>query len=160
LGAHIVAYLPNIQSRLCHARELGYSAPSALKKFGERMMRNRIWAAFAISAVCATAAVAQPANISGAWTASFDSQVGEQKYTYTIKVDGGALTGHAKSNLGEGDIKGTVTGNAVTFVETLNYQDMVLSITYTGQIVSADEIKFKRDVGGQGGEDFTAKRQK
>jgi hypothetical protein len=121
----------------------------------------RIWGALAASAVFATAAIAQPAaNISGTWNASFDSQVGTQTYVYTIKVDGGTLTGHAKSNLGEGDIKGTASGNAVTFVENLNYQDMQLAITYTGQIVSADEIKFKRDVGGQGGEEFTAKRGK
>lgn len=122
-----------------------------------RLIRN--CAAIAASAFIATAAVAQ-ADLSGTWTASFDSQVGEQSYTYTIKVDGGTLTGHAKSNLGEGDIKGTVSGSAVTFVENLNYQDMQLAITYTGQIVSADEIKFKRDVGGQGGEEFTAKRKK
>jgi hypothetical protein len=37
---------------------------------------------------------------------------------------------------------------------------MMLDITYDGTIVSADEIKFKRDVGGQGGEEFTAKRKK
>ena len=121
----------------------------------------RIWGALAASAVFASAAIAQPAaDISGTWHASFDSQVGTQTYTYTIKVDGGTLTGHAKSNLGEGDIKGTVSGNAVTFVESLNYQDMQLAITYTGQIVSADQIKFKRDVGGQGGEELTATRQK
>ncbi len=36
----------------------------------------------------------------------------------------------------------------------------MLAITYTGQILSADSIKFKRDVGGQGGEEFTATRQK
>jgi hypothetical protein len=120
----------------------------------------RIWGALAASTVLATAAVAQGPNLTGTWNTSFDSSVGKQTYVYTIKVDGGTLTGHAKSNLGEGDIKGTVSGNAVTWVETLNYQDMQLAITYTGQIVSADEIKFKRDVGGQGGEEFTATRAK
>ncbi len=109
--------------------------------------------------VC-NAAIAQGPNLTGTWNTAFDSSVGKQTYVYTIKVDGGTLTGHAKSNLGEGDIKGTVSGNAVTWVETLNYQDMQLAITYTGQIVSADEIKFKRDVGGQGGEEFTATRAK
>lgn len=120
----------------------------------------RIWGALAASAVFATAAIAQAPNLTGTWNTSFDSSVGKQTYVYTIKVDGGTLTGHAKSNLGEGDIKGTVSGNTVTWVETLNYQDMQLAITYTGQIVSADEIKFKRDVGGQGGEEFTATRAK
>ena len=62
--------------------------------------------------------------------------------------------------MGEGDIKGTVDGDKVTFVESLDYQGQNLEITYTGQIVSADEIRFKRDVGGQGGEEFTATRKK
>ncbi|HSQ96407.1 MAG TPA: hypothetical protein VLM18_09995 [Croceibacterium sp.] len=116
--------------------------------------------AVATTTPTAAIAAAPTADISGTWTTSFDSQVGRQTYTYTFKVDGGTLTGHTKSNLGESDLKGTVDGDNVTFVENLKYQDQTLAITYTGQIVSADEIKFKRDVGGQGGEEFTAKRQK
>ena len=104
-------------------------------------------------------AAAPTADISGTWSTSFDSQVGVQTYTYTFTVAGETLTGHAKSNLGEGGLTGTVDGDKVTFVENLNYDGQMLAITYTGQIVSADEIKFKRDVGGQGGEEFTARRQ-
>ena len=104
-------------------------------------------------------AAAPTQNITGTWTTSFESQVGTQTYTYNITVANGALAGHAKSNLGEGDIQGTVDGDKVTFVENLHYQDMVLAITYTGQIVSASEMKFKRDVAGQGGEEFTLRRQ-
>ena len=116
----------------------------------------------AVAAIHPAAAIAAApaADVSGTWTASFDSQVGQQTYTYTFKVEGGALTGHSKSNIGESDLAGTVDGDKVTFVENLTYQDQKLAITYTGQIVSADEIKFKRDVAGQGGEEFTAKRQK
>jgi hypothetical protein len=115
-----------------------------------------------VAAAVPTAAVAAApaADISGTWTTSFDSQVGQQTYTYTFKVDGGKLTGHSKSNLGESDLAGTVDGDKVTFVENLKYQEQTLAINYTGQIASADEIKFKRDVAGQGGEEFTAKRQK
>jgi len=113
-------------------------------------------------AVAPTAALAAAptADISGTWATSFDSQVGQQTYTYSFTVAGGKLTGHSKSNLGESDLTGTVDGATVTFVENLKYQDQTLAITYTGQIVSADEISFKRDVAGQGGEEFTAKRQK
>jgi hypothetical protein len=107
----------------------------------------------------AAVAAAPTADISGTWATEFDSQVGKQTYTYTFKVEGGTLTGHSKSNLGESDLTGTVDGDKVTFVENLNYQGTPLAITYTGQIVSAGEIKFKRDVGGQGGEEFTARRQ-
>jgi hypothetical protein len=125
-----------------------------------------LFAAAAIGTLAAAAtptaavAAAPSADISGTWTTSFDSQVGQQTYTYDFKIDGGALTGHSKSNIGESDLKGTVDGDKVTFVENLDYQGQKLAITYTGQIVSADEIKFKRDVAGQGGEEFTAKRQK
>ena len=134
------------------------------------MHSTRIWAALAASALFATAATANPpiaamqaadaSGISGTWNASFDSQVGKQTYTYTLTVTGGTLTGHSKSNIGESDLHGTVDGDKVTFVENLDYQGTALAITYTGQIVSADQIKFKRDVGGQGGEEFTAARQK
>ena len=116
-------------------------------------------AATAVAIVPSAAIAAAPtADINGTWTTEFDSQVGKQTYTYTFKVEGGKLTGHSKSNLGESDLTGTVDGDKVTFVENLNYQGTALAITYTGQIVSAGEIKFKRDVGGQGGEEFTAKR--
>ena len=115
--------------------------------------------AAAVAVIPMSAIAAAPtADISGTWTTEFDSQVGKQTYTYTFKVEGGTLTGHSKSNLGESDLTGTVDGDKVTFVENLNYQGTPLAITYTGQIVSANEIKFKRDVGGQGGEEFTAKR--
>ena len=117
-------------------------------------------AATTVAAIPSAAIAAAPtADIGGTWTASFDSQVGTQTYTYTFTVAGGTLTGHSKSNFGESDLHGTVDGDKVTFVENLDYQGTALAITYTGQIVSADEIKFKRDVGGQGGEEFTAKRQ-
>ena len=116
--------------------------------------------AAAVAVIPMSAIAAAPtADISGTWSTEFDSQVGKQTYTYTFKVDGGTLTGHSKSNIGESDLTGTVDGDKVTFVENLDYQGTALAITYTGQIVSADEIRFKRDVGGQGGEEFTAKRQ-
>jgi hypothetical protein len=114
----------------------------------------------AASVLVAPAAVVAQTDISGTWTTSFESQVGTQTYTYTWTVEGGKLTGQAKSNLGEGPVNGTVEADKVTFVENLNYQGQALAITYTGQIVSADEIKFKRDVAGTGGEEFTATRKK
>jgi len=117
--------------------------------------------AFSSGLVAGRAFAAEAPNISGTWTTSFESMVGEQKYTYTFKVEGAKLTGTAKSNLGEATISdGKVDKDVVTFIEHLTYEGMVLDITYQGKIVSADEIKFKRDVGGQGGEEFTAKREK
>ena len=115
--------------------------------------------------LCLTAALAAGtaafgADISGTWTASFETQVGTQNYTYTFKVEGNKLTGTAKSNLGEATIDmGTVNGDDVTFVEHLNYQGMQLDIPYKGK-VSGDEIKFTRKVGDVATEEVVAKRVK
>ena len=100
------------------------------------------------------------ADISGQWTATFSTQVGEQHYVYTFKVDGEKLTGTAKSDNGTSEIQnGTVKGDDVSFVENLDYQGQKLTITYTGK-VSGDEIKFTRDVAGFAKEDLVAKRVK
>jgi hypothetical protein len=110
--------------------------------------------------VSALALSAYAADISGQWTATFNTQVGEQHYTYTFKVEGEKLTGTAKSDNGTSDIEnGVVKGDDVSFVENLDYQGQKLVITYTGK-VSGDEIKFTRDVAGAAKEDLVAKRVK
>ena len=122
-------------------------------------MRLRIVTALAVL-VLGLAIPALAADISGQWTATFNTQVGEQHYTFTFKVDGEKLTGTAKSDNGNVAIEnGTVKGDDVSFVENLDYQGQKLVITYTGK-VSGDEIKFTRDVGGFGKEELVAKRVK
>ncbi|HEV7715371.1 MAG TPA: hypothetical protein VGO53_07235 [Steroidobacteraceae bacterium] len=104
---------------------------------------------------------AHAADISGTWTAAFDTQIGKQEYTYTFKVEGTKLTGKAKSANGESDLlDGKVDGDKVSFVENLNFQGNAVKITYTGKVVSNDEIKFSRDVSGFAQEELTAKRSK
>ena len=99
-----------------------------------------------LAAALAMAVTAFAADISGAWTASFETQVGTQTYTYTFKVEGNKLTGTAKSNLGEGTIDmGTVNGDDVSFVEHLSFQGMQLDIPYKGKI-SGNEIMFTRTI--------------
>ncbi len=105
------------------------------------------------------------ADITGKWTAEFDSQVGVQKYVFEFKVEGATLTGTAISKIADAPEARppitaiTVNGEDVAFVENLNYSGMELRITYKGKI-TGDEIKFSRDVAGQGGETFVAKRAK
>jgi hypothetical protein len=123
------------------------------------MMKLRILGALAVL-MLSLALPALAADISGQWTATFNTQVGEQHYTYTFKVDGEKLTGTAKSDLGTSEItNGVVKGDDISFVENLTYQGQPLAITYTGKI-SGDEIKFTRDVAGQAKEELVAKRVK
>ena len=122
-------------------------------------MKLRMGVALAIF-VLAICMPALAADISGQWTATFNTQVGEQHYVYTFKVDGEKLTGTAKSDNGTSEIQnGVVKGDDVSFVENLDYQGQKLVITYTGKI-SGDEIKFTRDVAGAAKEDLVAKRVK
>jgi hypothetical protein len=100
-------------------------------------------------------------NISGTWSASFDTQIGKQDYTYTFVVKGSQLSGRAKSANGDTEItEGKVEGSKVSFVENLNFQGMPLRIAYSGTIVSPNQIDFTRDVAGQAMEKLTAKRTK
>jgi hypothetical protein len=100
------------------------------------------------------------ASIDGQWTATFDTQIGEQHYTYTFKADGEKLTGTAKNDRGSTEITaGTINGDAVSFTENLDFNGNPLVITYTGKI-AGDEIKFTRKVGDFATEEVVAKRVK
>ena len=114
-----------------------------------------------VVALLATIASARVADITGKWTASFDTPIGVQNYTYEFAVKDGVLTGKAKSENGESPLRnGKVDGDKVTFAETLKFQDVEIEIRYTGRIVSADEIKFSRQVGEFATEELVARRAK
>jgi hypothetical protein len=105
-------------------------------------------------------ALALGADVTGKWTASFDTQIGVQNYTYNFKVDGSKLTGTAKSQFGETAItEGTVNGDDIAFVENLDFQGQPLRIEYKGK-VTGDEIKFTRRVADVATEEFVATRAK
>ena len=122
------------------------------------MIKRRIGLSAVI--VAAMAASAFAADVTGTWTASFDTQVGKQNYTYTFKVDGNTLTGTAKSELAGAETpitEGMVNGDDISFVENLNYQGMPLKIVYKGKI-AGDEIKFTRTIADMFMEELVAKR--
>lgn len=107
------------------------------------------------------AAFAFAADVTGTWTATFDTQVGAQAYTYVFKQEGTKLSGKAISTFAKAETpitEGSVTGDDITFVEDLNYEGMPLHIVYKGK-VSGNEIKFVRDMAGIANEEATAKKQ-
>jgi hypothetical protein len=105
--------------------------------------------------------LAHAADVDGTWTASFDTQVGKQDYTFIFRLDGDVLTGTAKSNLvGDSTLSdGKVDGNKISFVERGTYEGMPLQFNYTGELVG-DEIRFKRELMGFPAEELVAKRSK
>jgi hypothetical protein len=114
-------------------------------------------------AVAQVPAPAAPApDITGKWAASFETQIGVQEYTYDFVAKAGMLTGTMASSLGsKSEVReGRVDGSTVTFKETLTFMEMVIDISYKGEIVSADEIKFTREVGEFATEELVARRVK
>jgi hypothetical protein len=106
------------------------------------------------------ALTAWAADLTGQWTATFDTQIGEQHYTYTFKVDGEKLTGTAKNDRGTTDItNGTIKGDQISFDESLDFNGQTIPISYTGT-VSGDSIKLHRKVGDIAEEDLVANRVK
>ena len=124
------------------------------------MMRVRIAAALALSVLVPLSLLA--ADVSGRWTAKFDTQLGEQNYVYEFQVKGTELTGTATSGAGPATAlkNGKSDGTTITFVETLSVMGMELAVTYTGKVVSDDEIQTTRDVGGFAQEQLVARRAK
>jgi hypothetical protein len=109
-------------------------------------------------------ACAYAADITGKWTAQFDTQVGLQKYTYEFKVEGTILTGKALADIAGAESQSTIqdgkiNGDEISFVEMQKYQGQEIRIVYKGK-VSGDEIKFSRNVADQANEEFVAKRAK
>ncbi len=109
-----------------------------------------------------TALPASAADLTGRWTAEFDTPIGPQKYVYVFKKTSEVLTGEAtyEHSMGKGTVPLTdvkVEGDKVTFTETQPFEGGSLVITYSGT-VAGDEIKFVRVVGDFGTNDLTARR--
>jgi hypothetical protein len=131
------------------------STPEVTTDNHEDLQMNRVTVLAALALVPLLAL----ADASGTWEATFDTQIGEQNYTYEFDVDGMTLTGMIKSANGESEIMdGKIEGDSISFVEHLNYQGMELVITYSGEMVSDDEIAFTRTVGEFATEELVAKR--
>jgi hypothetical protein len=120
----------------------------------------KVLQACALSALMMFAAVVMAAaDIGGKWKATIETPMGSIEYTYDFVVKGAALTGKIQSSFGSSDVlDGKVEGDKVTFAEIFKIEGMEVRVTYTGQIASAEEIKFTRQVGDFATETFVARR--
>lgn len=94
------------------------------------------------------------ADVTGNWTFAVDlgGQNGTPKFRFTQK--GEALTGTYSGQLGDAKLEGTVKGDAITF----RFETSGITVTYSGTVVSATEMKGKADYGGQAEGTWTAKK--
>jgi len=103
-------------------------------------------------------------SIAGKWRAEFDTQIGPQKYLFTLTADGDTVKGKANAEIGEQKFEtelaeGKISGSEVTFVENMDFAGQTVHIGYKG-VINGDQIKFTRKVGDIATEEFTANREK
>jgi hypothetical protein len=107
--------------------------------------------------VCAAPAFAQT-NVTGDWEVTIVSPQGSSTSHVTLKQDGDKVSGLFKSPNGELPFEGgTVTGDELKFVFTVDFQGNPLPITLTGKVGGAT-IVGKADFGGFAEGDWNAKK--
>jgi len=96
------------------------------------------------------AASAFAADVDGKWTGSVNTPNGDIPVTFQFKADGAMLTGSMLGMDGNNiAIKdGKLDGENISFSVTLDFGGMPFTLNYKG-VVSADQIKFSGDAGGQ-----------
>ena len=103
-------------------------------------------------------------DASGVWLAEFDTQIGQQKYVFTLKAEGEKLTGKANAEIAdnkyETELKdGKLKADEISFLEPLKFQEVELRIEYKGK-VAGDEMKLTRQIGDVATEQLVARRVK
>ena len=92
---------------------------------------------------------AHAADISGDWRATVVSAGAQKDYTYTFRQDGYKLIGTIKSPDGVVAIaNGYINYKTISFTENVTAAGRREVLEYTGELVSDNEIKFKRQAAG------------
>jgi hypothetical protein len=118
--------------------------------------------AFATACIVGLALLSAPpvsaqANAAGEWTVSFTAPLGTMEFTMIVAQNGAKLTGHLTSDIGEFPLTGTVDGNQVTIVWTLNDQGKAIEITFSGKL-EGDSIQGTAKLGNVGQGPMSAER--
>jgi hypothetical protein len=133
---------------------------SALARAGTRKdpsMRSAFLLTAVVAVAALTAAPAAQADLSGAWTLSFNTPNGAMDASATFKVDGEKLSGTLSGPAGETPLTGNVKGKAFTFNIDVQSANGNFSVTVTGE-QDGDSLKGTFDF-GQGTGDWTGKRK-
>jgi hypothetical protein len=121
-------------------------------------MKQFVLAAVALLGIFVFAASA--ADVTGKWVAEVPGRDGNtMTQTFNLKADGGTVTGTVATQRGEVAITdGKISGDTITFNQTMKMGDNEVKMIYTGKI-EGDTIKFTRErEGGNRKQEFVAKR--
>ena len=112
----------------------------------------------ALALLVSSQVFAQATNITGEWAFNVTTDQGAGTPTITFKQDGEKLTGKYAGQLGAADLTGTLKGNVIHFVFTLDVQGQQAPVTYDGT-VEKNTMSGKLDIGGMVTGTFTATKK-
>ena len=96
--------------------------------------------------------------VTGEWIFNVTTDQGGGTPTITFKQDGEKLTGKYTGQLGTADLTGTVKGNEIQFMFTMDAQGQQAPVTYKGT-VEKNTMKGTLDIGGMVNGTFTATKK-
>lgn len=90
------------------------------------------------------------ASVTGKWVAQIPGRRGTTETTFTLKADEEKLTGTVSNPQGEDPIsEGKITEENISFLVAVSFGGNKMKLLYKGK-VSGDEIKFTRQIQGDG----------
>lgn len=98
-------------------------------------------------------------DLTGNWTVTIISQMGQQDSALALKQAGNRLTGTISGESGSVPVTGTVEGDAVSFSFTLNAQGTELKIDQVGTLQGDSAMSGRSVFGSFGAGTFTAKKK-
>lgn len=99
------------------------------------------------------------ADVSGTWTFDVNLDAGSGSPSFSFAQKGDVITGKYKGQLGESDLKGTVTGDKIKFSFTLQQGGESMVVEYEGTIQSDTSMKGTTKYGTFANGTWTAKKQ-
>ena len=99
--------------------------------------------------VMAAAVSGLAADVAGNWKATAEGPQGTMERTFAFQVDGEKLSGETVSSfVGKSEIReGTIKGDDVSFVITINFQGNQMDVQYKGKVTGENEIKLVSTAG-------------
>jgi len=120
----------------------------------------------AVSAVPASAQEgAKPAeksaavDVTGVWDMTVESPQGAMQLVTTFKQEGEKLTGTQASQMGEVALQGTVVGDEIKYVITIDMQGQQMAINFAGK-VEGEKMSGIFEFGGMGSAAWSATKRK
>ena len=124
----------------------------------QTLIRTTAAIILAVAVLASAQLVAQATNVTGEWTFNVTTDQGGGTPTITFKQDGEKLTGKYVGQLGNADLTGTVKGNDIQFMFTIDAQGQQAPVTYKGT-VEKNTMKGTLDIGGMINGTFTATKK-